>query len=188
MILEGIVTTANEDGSLHLAAMGPIVEGDFRRLILRPFPNTTTFKNIQRDNCGVFHITDDACLLAYLAASQIKQHPKHKKASNVAGFLLYECCRAYEFTGVNIDSSGERARIVADVVEVHRFRDFLGFNRARHALLEAAIFATRFHILDLDDVQAEFDKLRIIIDKTGTPREDEAMQMLERKLAEVRSA
>ena len=36
-------------------------------------------------------------------------------------------------------------------------RDVFGFNRAKHAVLEAAILATRLHILPEDDVRRQFD-------------------------------
>jgi uncharacterized protein len=188
MIVEGIVTTRNPDGSLHFAPMGPIVEGDFNQLVLRPFPSSTTFRNLQRETCGVFHITDDANLIARSAVGEPIAPPRSVPASKVNGFVLSDACRAFEFQGSHVDTSGERSRIEVEVVHVHRFRDFLGFNRAKHAILEAAILATRFHILNLDEVVEEFRKLRIIIDKTGMPADDDTMNMLEKKLAEARQA
>ena len=38
--------------------------------------------------------------------------------------------------------------IVADVVDSGRLRDFFGFNRAKHAVIEAAILATRIDFLE----------------------------------------
>jgi hypothetical protein len=187
MIIEGIVTTRNEQGGMHYAPMGAIILDNFCKLILRPFPDSNTFKNLARQGDGVFHITDDACLIAYSAVGEQWSVPKHCNSQSVSGFLLTECCRAYEFRSTSIDTSSERTKIEADVVQVHHFRDFIGFHRARHAILEAAILATRFHILNLDEVATEFRKLRIIIDKTGTPAEDDTMKMLEKKLAEARS-
>jgi uncharacterized protein len=187
MIIEGLVTTKTEEGVLHLAPMGAIVVEDFARLILRPFPSSTTFKNLHRETCGVFHITDNANLIARSAVGEPFDPPKACPAEMVNGFVLTDSCRAYEFRGDTVDTSGERSRIEVNVIHVHRQRDFLGFNRAKHAILEAAILATRFHLLNLDDVAEEFRKLQIIIDKTGTPDDDETMQMLKRKLAEAKT-
>ena len=50
----------------------------------------------------------------------------------------------------SIDASGERVNIEAEVVHIGRTRDFFGFNRAKHAVVEAAILATRLHLLPLD--------------------------------------
>jgi hypothetical protein len=54
----------------------------------------------------------------------------------------------------------------------------VGFNRARHAVLEAAIYATRLHLLSRDTIQQEFDRLQIIVDKTAGANEHEAMTLL----------
>ena len=57
-------------------------------------------------------------------------------------------------------------------------REFLGFNRARHAVLEAAILATRVHMLPAEQIREEFARLQVIVDKTAGPREFEAMALL----------
>jgi uncharacterized protein len=57
-------------------------------------------------------------------------------------------------------------------------REFLGFNRARHAVLEAAILATRTHLIPLEEIRSEFARLQVIVDKTAGPREHEAMALL----------
>lgn len=63
---------------------------------------------------------------------------------------------------------------------VHRGvrREFIGFNRARHAVLEAAIYATRLHLLPRDLVESELARLQVIVDKTAGPAEHEAMSLL----------
>ena len=71
----------------------------------------------------------------------------------------------------SVDDSAERVTIEAEVVHAGRGRDWFGFNRAKHAVVEAAILATRFHLLPLAEVAAEFRKLRVIVGKTGGPAE-----------------
>ena len=63
---------------------------------------------------------------------------------------------------------------------VHRGqrREFIGFNRARHAVLEAAILATRTHLLPPGQIRDELARLQVIVDKTAGPRELEAMSLL----------
>jgi hypothetical protein len=68
-------------------------------------------------------------------------------------------------------------------VHIGRHRDFWGFNRAKHAVVEAAILATRLHLIPHAEIAAEFVKLRRIVDKTGGPAEFEAMNFLESRLA-----
>jgi hypothetical protein len=54
----------------------------------------------------------------------------------------------------------------------------MGFNRAKHAVLEAAILATRTHLIPADQIRDEFARLQVIVDKTAGPREREAMALL----------
>jgi hypothetical protein len=77
-----------------------------------------------------------------------------------------------------IDSTPPRSRIEAAVVHRGVRREFIGFNRARHAVLEAAIYATRLHLLPREFVESEFARLRVIVDKTAGAQELEAMRLL----------
>ena len=185
MILEGLVTTRNADGSPHLAPMGPRVADDFARFTLRPFPTSGTYRNLLAHPEGVLHVTDDALLIARDALGAADPLPELRAAEKVGGFVLADCCRHYEFVVKSIDDSGERVTIEAEVVHTARHRDFWGFNRARHAVVEAAILATRLHLLPRDEVAAEFRKLRVIVGKTGGPAEHAAMDFLQAKLAEA---
>lgn len=185
MILEGLVTTRNSDGTPHLAPMGPRVGPDFARFVLRPFPTSGTYRNLLAHPEGVLHVTDDALLIAKAALGDTDPLPALRPAERVAGFVLADCCRHYEFVARSVDATGERVSIEAEVVHSERHRDFWGFNRAKHAVIEAAILTTRLHILAHTEVAAEFKKLRVIVDKTGGPAETEAMTFLEGRLREA---
>ena len=183
MILEGLVTTTNPDGSPHLAPMGPRVSGpDFARFTLRPFPTSGTYRNLLAHPEGVLHVTDDALLIARAALGAAGMPPV-RPAVKVNGYVLADCCRHYEFVVKAVDASGERVSIEAEVVHIGRHRDFWGFNRAKHAVVEAAILATRLHLLPRDEVAAEFQKLRVIVGKTGGAAEHAAMDFLDSRLA-----
>ena len=77
-----------------------------------------------------------------------------------------------------MDEREERVRIEAEVVHAGRLRDFFGFNRAKHAVVEAAILATRTAFLPREEIEAEFAKLAVIVGKTGGPQETEAFDFL----------
>jgi hypothetical protein len=98
--------------------------------------------------------------------------------------VLRDACRYYEFRVATCDDSGERAEIDAEVVHAGRLRDFFGLNRAKHAVVEAAILATRLGFLPLDEVEAEYRKLLVLVEKTGGPQEREAFAFLEGHLRE----
>ena len=66
-----------------------------------------------------------------------------------------------------------------------RLREFFGFNRAKHAVVEAAILASRTDFLPLADIEAEFRRLAVIVDKTGGPQEHEAFRFLTGHLERV---
>ncbi len=185
MILEALVTTIDADGEPHLAPMGPRVSADLSRFTLRPFPTSNTYQNLLRHGEGVLHITDDALLLAKAAIGAIDAVPAVRAAEHVRGFVLADCCRYFEFAVKSVDASGERVSIEAEVVHTGRVRDFFGFNRAKHAVVEAAILATRLHLLPHAEVAAEFARLRVIVSKTGGPDEHAAMDLLEAKLREA---
>jgi hypothetical protein len=186
MILEGLVTTTDSAGGPHLAPMGPTVDAAFTKLLLRPFPTSNTYQNLLRHREGVFHVTDDARLIALAAVGAVPELPPTFPAEKVRGFVLADCCRAFEFIVRNVDTRRERVHIDAEVVRSHQLRDFLGFNRAKHAVLEAAILATRFHLLPAAEIDAEFGKLRVIVEKTGDAAEFEAMAVLEGRWREFR--
>jgi hypothetical protein len=178
LILEGILTTLNENGSVNVAPMGPIVDEDITRLVLRPFTSSTTYQNLKRTGEGVFHVTDDVELLAQAAVGQPTELPKLLPAVQVRGMILESACRWYALRVESIDDSQERTTIVARVIDRGRLRDFFGFNRAKHAVIEAAILATRVHLLDHSFILAEFNRLRSPVEKTGGASEKRAFEFL----------
>ncbi len=188
MILEGIVTTLSPDGQLNIAPMGPRVDGAMERFILRPFQTAQTYRNLKARGEGILHVTDDVLLLARAALGLLEPAPALFPAAHVRGFVLADACRYFEFRVRSIDDRRERAEIAAEVVHAGRLRDFFGFNRAKHAVVEAAILATRTDWLPLEEIEAEYRKLALIIDKTGGPQEQRAIALLGEHVARCRAA
>jgi hypothetical protein len=180
MILEGIVTTRDNTGAVHVAPMGPIVDASLTTLRLRPFKTSQTYKNLKRAPVGVFHVVDDVLLLARSAVGLLAKAPPTFPAEKIPGEVLADCCRWYEFEIREFDDAQERAQLLGQVVQAGRVRDFFGFNRAKHAVLEAAILATRVHLIDRAEILRELDQLKPAVSKTGGPAEAEAFALLER--------
>jgi hypothetical protein len=179
MILEGVVTTLSPEGALNVAPMGPRANaGPIERFLLRPFHTAQTYRNLKAHGEGVLHVTDDVLLLARAALGPVEPPPPVFAAEHVHGFVLEDACRYYEFRVAAIDEREERVRIEAEVVHAARLRDFFGFNRAKHAVVEAAILATRTDVLPLDEIEAEYRKLAVIVDKTGGEQEHQAFAFL----------
>jgi hypothetical protein len=59
-----------------------------------------------------------------------------------------------------------------------RVRDFFGFNRAKHAVLEGAILASRIGILPPEQIRDEMARLAIVVEKTAGQRERRAWEAL----------
>lgn len=174
MIIESILTTLDAAGTANFAPMG--VEWGEAEIVVKPFLDTTTFRNLRTTGAGVVNLTDDVLLFAR-AVTSAAQFPT-LPAVVVRGAVLEAACSWREIRVRAIDESPPRARIVTTVVHHGVRREFLGFNRARHAVLEAAIVATRLHLLPPEEVRADFARLQVIVDKTAGPREREAMALL----------
>ena len=174
MIIESILTSMNAEGTINFAPMG--VEWGETTIVLKPFLETTTFRNLSATRFAVVNLTDDAMLFAQGAISS-PQFP-WVPAAVVRGAVLEAATAWREVEVVAIDDTPPRSRIETRVVHRGTRRDFLGFNRARHAVLEAAILATRTHMLPAEQIREEYARLQVIVDKTAGPREQEAMAML----------
>jgi hypothetical protein len=177
VIIESIVTTVALDGSVNCAPMG--VEWDSTDegpIVLKPFLETATYRNVVATRSAVVNIVDDVRVFARAAISN-PEYPT-VAASVVRGAVLADCCSWRELEVTAIDSTPPRARIESRTVHRGTRRSFIGFNRARHAVLEMAIYATRLHLLPRDFVDSELARLQVIVDKTAGPRELEAMALL----------
>jgi hypothetical protein len=174
LIIESIVTTTSPDGAINVAPMG--VEWGDERIVLKPFLETATYRNVSATGIAVVNLTDDVRIFARAAISN--PLPPTLPADKVTGVRLADGCSWRELAVDSIDSTPPRARIVTNVVHRGFHREFIGFNRARHAVLEAAIHATRIHLLPRDLIEGDIERLQIIVDKTASAAEHEAMNLL----------
>jgi hypothetical protein len=187
VILEGLCTTRNSDGTINLAPMGAVVDEDLTRFVFRPFQTSQTFANLKSRRCGVFHVTDDVGLIARSAVGRISELPEMLPATRVDGMVLAGSCRWYEFEVTSIDETQERAEISTRLAWTGHLRDFFGLNRAKHAVLEAAILATRLHLISPAEIQRQFEPLALIVEKTGGDQELSALEFLRSYIAEDQS-
>ena len=183
MILEAIVTTINEDGTPNVSPMGPTVVGNpesetLASFELRPFATSQTFANLKRTRMGVLHVTDDVELFVRAAIGQPDPLPEFQDAAKITGKVIANACRWFEFEVEDIDETGPRMSLNCRTVHSHRNREFWGFNRGKHAVLEAAILATRLDFLPANEIREQFVHLRSAVDKTGGQSELHAFGLL----------
>jgi hypothetical protein len=177
VILEAVVTTLGLDGTLNVAPMGPKVGRDPRRFLLRPYQTSTTYRNLKATGEGVLHVTDDVFLIARAAIGMLPK-PETTAASMIRGRILVTTGRYVEFRVVDLDDRSERTSITIEAVAEGTLSPLFGLNRAKHAVVEAAILATRLDFLPIDEILAEFDRLASPVAKTGGPEERLAFGLL----------
>jgi uncharacterized protein len=175
-IVETVTTTINPDGTVNCAAMG--VEWGDETIVIKPFRSTRTLRNLQATGAAVVNLTDD--ILLFTQAALGDPRPPTRRAATIEGAVLADACSWREVTVDEIDASGPRARVTTHVVGSGVGREFLGFNRARHAVLEASIIASRAGLLPASEIRTELERLQVLVDKTAGPREREAMALVRR--------
>ena len=177
MILETVVTTLDADGEPNFAAMG-VVWGE-ERLVIRPYVDTRTFRNLVRTRAAVVNVTDDVLTFAKSALSRARF--PCRPATRVEGVILADACHWREVIVERVvtpeagSAEPGRAEIETRVVAGATGRPFAGLCRAKHAVVEASILASRARRLPPDEVRRELDRLEPLVDKTGGPAEREAM-------------
>jgi hypothetical protein len=178
-IVETITTTINPDGTVNCAAMG--VEWGDETIVIKPFLSTRTLRNLRATGAAVVNLTDD--ILLFTEAALGDPRPPTRPTATIDGAVLADACSWREVTVEAIDVSGPRARVTTHVVGRGDGREFLGFNRARHAVLEASILASRARMLPAAEIRAELERLQVPVDKTAGPREREAMELVRRHVS-----
>jgi uncharacterized protein len=175
-IVETVTTTINPDGTVNCAAMG--VEWGDETIVIKPYRSTRTLRNLRATGAAVVNLTDD--ILLFTQAALGDPQPPTRPTATIDGAVLADACTWREVTVAAIDASGPRARVTTRVVGRGAGREFLGFNRARHAVLEASIIASRVSRLPAAEIRAELGRLQVVVDKTAGPREREAMELVRR--------
>jgi hypothetical protein len=174
-LIETVVTTTGSDGVVNCAAMG--VRWGEEQLVFWPYNSTRTLANLRFRGEAVVHLTDD--VLLFVQAALGHPRPPMRAASAIVGSVIEEVNSWREVVVLEItpaDGTTARARVRARVVAAGTgTRQPLGLCRARHAAVEASIFASRLNWLGGDRVLGELARLQELVDKTGGPCERAAM-------------
>jgi hypothetical protein len=185
VILETVVTTVDAAGQARFAAMG-VVWGE-ERITIRPYLGTRTYRNLVASREAVVNVTDDVLLFA---RSALTHEPLPcRPARRVRGVVLGDACRWREVAVEAVvvpDAPGpgaRRADVVTRVVDGGEGRPFAGLCRAKHAVVEASILASRHRLLPPAEIERELDRLDVLVDKTGDAAEREAMALIRAHLA-----
>jgi len=179
LIRECIVTTLNAAGALHLAPLGLIEDGD--HWIIAPFRPSTTLANLEARGQATASFIDDAEVFAGFVTGQ-RDWPLTMLDAWQAPRL--SCALAHaELEVARVDADEQRPRFFCAVRRIESHRPFLGMNRARAAVLEAAILATRLTMLPREKIDSEIAYLKIAIDKTAGASERAAWERVMAKIS-----
>ena len=178
MIRETIVTTADAGGEVHVAPIGIIADGD--HWIIAPFRPSTTLDNLFAVPFAVANYTDDVRVFAGCLTGR---HAWPTVAADVVPVPRLAAALAHaELTVEAVSEDGQRPRFRCRIVHRAMHAPFEGLNRAKAAVVEAAILASRLDFLPRDKIEAELAYLQIAVDKTAGPAELEAWGWLMEKI------
>jgi len=178
MIRECIVTTINEEGRVHIAPLGLIADGE--GWVIAPFRPSTTLDNLRSNPFAVANFTDDVLIFAGCLTGN-KDWPT-RTSTHVPGAVLDGALSHAELAADRIEEDDQRPRFHCRVVHEAMHMPFKGFNRAQAAVIEAAILASRLHMLPREKIERELAYLQIAVEKTAGPREHEAWRLLVEKI------
>jgi len=174
MIRETIVTTISAAGAVHIAPFGIIADGD--GWIIAPFRPSTTLDNLTAVPFAVANYTDDVRVFAGCLTGR-RQWPTTASDSVPVPRLRGALAHA-ELAVVDVTEHELRPRFHCTVVQRRSHAPFEGFNRAKAAVVEAAILVSRLHLLPREKVEAEIAYLAIAVEKTAGAEEAEAWRWL----------
>jgi len=180
VIRETIVTTLGADGTAHIAPIGIIEDGD--GWVIAPFKPSTTLDNLRNRPHAVANYTDDVLVFAGCLTGR-RDWPL-RPATKVPGAVLEQSLAHAELSVERVTEDDRRPRFHCRVVHEESHRPFRGFNRAQGAVIEAAILASRLHMLPREKIDQELAYLEIAVAKTAGPRERQAWEWLTERIAE----
>src|SRR5205823_3836807 len=123
VIIESILTTVDARGAVNFAPMG--VEWGEDEIVIKPFLETTTFRNLEATGAAVVNLTDDVMLFARGAISNV-EFPA-RPAAVVPGVVLEAACSWRE---VRVHALGSPRRDDGRAGAVRRGAGAAAFRRA----------------------------------------------------------
>jgi hypothetical protein len=178
MIRESIIITTDAENRPHIAPLGLIEEpGGF---IAAPFTPSRTLDNLRARPFLTASVTDDVRVFA--GALTGRRDWPVTSAAQIPGFYLQGAHAHREMEVIDVTEDALRPRFHCRVVHEAAHAPAPGYNRAQAAVIEAAILASRLHMLPPEKIRAELDYLTIAISKTAGEREQEAWGWLTAKI------
>lgn len=174
MILETIVTTIDHAGHTHIAPLGVHVHP--RGYVIAPYAPSRTLDNLRIHPQAAINFTDDVRIFAGCLTGR-RDWPL-TACSLIAPARLTDALGHTEVDVVSVEEDPLRPRFICEPRASFTHRGFGGMNRARAAVIEAAILVSRLHLLPADQIRQDIHRLQIAVDKTAGEAEQQAWQWL----------
>ena len=133
--------------------------------IIAPFRPSTTLDNLRATPYAVANFTDDVLVFAGCLTGR-KDWPT-RPSTHVPGAVLEGALAHAELAVDHVEEDEQRPRFHCRVVHEASHAPFKGFNRAQAAVIEAAILASRLHMLPREKIERE---LGYLADRRGEDR------------------
>jgi hypothetical protein len=178
MVRETILTTISGDDRVHIAPIGIIADGD--GWIIAPFRPSTTLDNLRAVPFAVANYSDDVRIFAGCVTGRFDWPTT--MADEVPVPRLANALAHAELAVTRVTEDEQRPRFHCSVVRLLSHTPFEGFNRAKAAVVEAAILVSRLDLLPKEKIEKEMAYLEIAVSKTAGAAEGEAWNWLMEKV------
>ena len=174
-VRETIVTTKNIDQSIKKSPLGIYIEEN--TLKIRPFKPSSSLENILRNGSGVINYIDDVRIFASCIVKK-NINIKFVETNKIDCSRIKNAVSHTEFIVEKVDENKERPTIICKPINEEIHKMYYGFNRAKSAVIELCILASRLGIIDSKKIEDEIKYLEIAINKTAGTNEIEAWSWL----------
>jgi hypothetical protein len=182
MIIETILSSCSEDGTVNFAPIGVLLPDDclqlseVKEIDLILYPGSNTYSNLKSVREGVINLTDD--VLSFVDTALSSELLPAVPSQIVLPPRMAEAKTVWEFSVTDFDDSVCPARVKGKVLLFKEFGSYSGFCRAQGVILEAVITATRLQWIPKSKILESWPLWREIVDKTGGVRELTAFRKL----------
>lgn len=171
-ITETIVTTLSKDGRHNAAPMGIVRHGG--RMIIRMFPGSHTFCNVEETGHLVANIVTDPVAFVVSAFGDLDDSYFIPKGDMPP---VIRDAYAWVYFKAEIDGTVRLTPLKWEIVR----RKVPSFSRGFAAVIDAAVTGTRLRFLG-DEGRKRIHEDAVLVEKCGTPRDIEAMNCLKKIL------
>jgi len=161
VIVEVVVSTVDDEGRPNAAPMGVTLEGGW--LILRPYRSTRTYRDMASTKRALLNVVDDPELFVLTAL----------KDGEAPRWIFGEGCpprlkgaKAYVEVSVEREESlsDDRAKLYCKPIRVEARAGAKAYCRAKAAVIEATVHATRVKVYALRGLREEAEWLMRLIE------------------------